>query len=377
MNGAVSVAYAGKVAAGILQSDPVQLNAAHALDRITADIKTNQGKWFFEPKNTVNGLYLWGGVGRGKSMLMELFVEGLPGNIKAQRVHFHAFMRDMHRRIHEWRQLSIKARRALPYFVRGAEDDPIPHLAKYVAQNYKILAFDEFHVTQIADAMLLSRLFTALFEADVIIVATSNRAPEDLYVNGLNRGLFLPFIDVLRAHCDIFALSSPTDYRLETLYGETVWHVAQGSTPAIMHAQWDTLTAGFDTAGQSLDVQGRTLTIPKLAGDVAWMTFDDLCGKPLGASDYLVLCDAVRVLFLADIPQLNPENRNEAARFVALVDVMYETQTILVGSAATLPDTLYLKGDGAFEFQRTISRLIEMQSQAYLEKLRVPKAQSL
>ncbi|MEM6948251.1 MAG: cell division protein ZapE, partial [Pseudomonadota bacterium] len=309
-----------------------------------------------------------GGGGAPNSMIRYLFfgLAPVPAGEK-RRVHFHEFMAGVHDKIGAWRGLSEAERRRSPWRVRGAGDDPIAPVAKEIAATGRLLCFDEFQVTQIADALILSRLFEALFAAGVTVVATSNREPSELYKNGINRELFTPFIALLQARCEVRELASDRDYRLEHLQGSPVWHTPLGAAAdAAMDAHWQALTLGAPPQAAGLTVKGRRLEVPRQAAGVARMTFEALCARPLGALDYLTLASSFHTLMLEAVPALGPEKRNEAARFVALIDALYEAKTKLIASASAAPEALYPKGDGAFEFERTVSRLQEMRSQSYL-----------
>ncbi len=293
------------------------------------------------------GLYLWGGVGRGKSMLMDLFVSQL-GDLARRRVHFHAFMQEIHAGMHEARK-------------RGVEDALAP-VADKVAAEVRLLAFDEMQITDITDAMIVGRLFERLMGAGVAIVTTSNRVPDDLYKDGLNRALFLPFIEMIKTRMVVHELESETDYRQHRLAGEQVWFSpADGASRAEMMRIWDELTGHDPGAPLTLKVKGREVVLPRAHNGVGWARFWDLCGQPLGPADYLALAEALRVLMLEDIPYLTVSNYNEAKRFVTLVDALYEAKVRLIASAASEPERLYTEGAGAFEFERTASRLREMQ----------------
>ena len=304
------------------------------------------------------GVYMWGGVGRGKSMLMDLFYENLDINRK-ERAHFHEFMLRVHDMIRAWRE--------------NDPGDPIPKVALDLAQDARCLCFDEMVVNNSADAMIMSRLFTGLVEQGVTIVTTSNRPPTDLYKDGLNREHFLPFIDLLNDRLDVISLNGPTDYRRERLGGVELWHVPNGeaATNALREAFFRLTDYSPDDAehvpSEELQVPGgRTLHVPKSLKGVAVFSFKRLCTEARGAQDYLCIARHFHSVILVGIPTLTKENRNEAARFVTLIDALYEYKVKLLAAADAKPDALYTKGDGSFEFERTASRLIEMQSDDYL-----------
>ncbi len=367
--------YAERLAAGKLAPDPAQAAAIERLDGLSKALSASHG--WFGGKARPKGLYIWGKVGRGKSMLMDLFFEAVTLKDK-KRVHFHDFMLETHAFIFEWRKMSATERRRHPAYVRDAGDDPIAPTAKRIADQARLLCFDEFHVMQIADAMILSRLFEHLFERDVAIVATSNRKPSDLYVNGINRELFLPFIRRLEEEVDVIELKSGRDFRLERLTAAPVYYAPLGAeADAAMDTAFARLTAGAAPSAESLDVQGRQLRINAQAMGVARFTFDELCKQPLGAADYLTLARHYPTILLDRVPQMGKDERNWAARFVTLIDALYESKTKLVMSAAAQPDTLYVAGDGAFEFERTTSRLHEMRSADYLAAERADPLEKL
>lgn len=328
-------------------------------------------RWSGGDKKLPRGLYIYGGVGRGKSMLMDLFYEIAPVKAK-KRVHFHEFMLDIHARLKEWRGLSGKERAARGG--RASEDDPIPPVARQIASEATLLCFDEMQVTDIADAMVLSRLFTELLESGVVVVATSNRPPEDLYKDGLNRQLFMPFIDRLKSDFEVVTLDGPTDYRYDRLKGVETYY-----TP-INQETTDKLSAAFfrltdrnvedrdKVPSEELMVQGRKIFVPKAARGVAVFSFKRLCANPVGAADYLTIARAYHTVIMVAIPQLSKEKRNEAKRFVTFIDALYEHGVKFLCSAAVSPDDLYPAGDGVFEFERTVSRLMEMQSEEYLHR---------
>ena len=306
------------------------------------------------------GLYVYGDVGRGKSMLMDLFFETAPVE-KKRRVHFHAFMIEVHKRLHDLRQRSKGTD-------KGAEE-LLPELADAVAEEAWLLCFDEFHVTDVADAMILGRLFTALFDLGVVVVATSNWPPDDLYKDGLNRQRFLPFIALLKERLDVLHLGGLRDYRLARLAGAKVYHYPAGAeTAAALARTWDDLTDGAVGAPDSLSVQGRQVPVPRTARGVAWFHFDGLCRQALGPADYLAIAGRFHTVILDGIPRLGPDQRNEAKRFMTLVDALYEHKVKLVAGAEAAADRLYTDGQHAFEFQRTVSRLMEMQAADYLAR---------
>ncbi|MEO0390319.1 MAG: cell division protein ZapE [Pseudomonadota bacterium] len=343
-----SHAYAAAIARGDLTEDPAQRAVLTEFDRmaqaLARPVKTG---WFAKAPAPVPGLYLWGGVGRGKSMLMDLFVDCL--EVPRRRVHFHAFMQEVHAAMHAARQRGV--------------DDAIAPVAADVAASVRLLAFDEMQITDITDAMIVGRLFEALFAAGVTVVTTSNRVPDDLYKDGLNRQLFLPFIALIQERMVVHEMISPTDYRQDRLAGAPVYFTPLGRVAREqMNDVWADLTSGAEETTLTLRVKGRDVDIAAFHSGVGRANFFDLCGKPLGAADYLAVADAVRVLMIDDVPQLGRSNFNEAKRFVTLIDTLYEAQVRLVMSAAARPEMLYLEGEGTFEFERTASRLREMQS---------------
>ena len=306
------------------------------------------------------GLYLYGGVGRGKSMLMDLFFAQVPVARK-RRVHFHAFMLEVHTQLHHWRQEKPK------------QVDLIPALAEQLAAQCTLICFDEFHVTNIADAMILGRLFSALFDHGVVMVATSNWAPNDLYKGGLQRDQFLPFIALLKEKLDVLELDGGRDYRMARLKDMTVYHYPLGDLSGLkMREAFARLTDNEPPIASHLMVQGRQIEILRQVsnahGRVAWFDFDELCAQPLGAADYLAIATHYDVVLLDHVPVLGADRRNEARRFMTLIDELYEHKVTTIVAAADKPDRLYLVGDGAFEFERTISRLNEMQSVDYLTR---------
>ena len=342
--------YAARVATGAIDPDPAQEAVLPELERIRRALAEPVKRGLFRrAPEPPKGLYLWGGVGRGKSMLMDLFAAASPA--PTRRVHFHAFMQEVH--------AGMAAARA------EGVDDAIRPVAAAVSDELRCLAFDEMQITDITDAMIVGRLFEQLFAAGVVVVATSNRPPDDLYKDGLNRALFLPFIDLLKERMVVHELAGATDYRQDRLAGSPVYFTPADATARRTVAEiWEGLTGG-DHAPLTLRVQGRDVVLPAFHNGVARARFHDLCGQPLGPADYLSIADAVRVLVLEDIPQLGRSNFNEARRFVTLVDALYEARVRLICTAAAEPEMLYIEGEGSFEFARTASRLREMMSHGW------------
>ena len=339
-------AYAAAVDSGQLKSDPAQLGALDDLERVRFGLANPVMRGFIRKRpEPVRGLYLWGGVGRGKSMLMDLLY-GLV-DVPKRREHFHAFMQWVHSEM-------AKAR------ANGVEDALAP-VADAIVKDVRFLAFDEMQITDITDAMIVGRLFEKLFEAGVTVVTTSNRVPDDLYKNGLNRQLFVPFIGLIKEQLEVRELVSPNDHRQGRLSGERVYFTPNSSDARqAIQAIWNDFV-GDTGAPLTLKVKGRDVVIPSFAKGVGRATFFDLCGHHLGPADYLAIAEAVRVLIIEDIPCLGRTNFNEAKRFVTLIDALYEAKVRLICSAAAEPEMLYLEGEGIFEFERTASRLREMQ----------------
>ena len=304
------------------------------------------------------GLYIFGGVGTGKSMLMDLFFASAPVERK-RRVHFHAFMQEVQDRLHAWRQDPANKDKA----------DPLPVIAGELAEEIWLLCFDEFHVVNIADAMILGRLFETLFAEGVVVVATSNWPPDRLYEGGLQRERFLPFIDLVKQRLDVLELDSGVDYRLQRLKDITVYHAPLGPrAEAELDKAFADLTEGAAATPDTLHYKGRVIPVPLAARGVARFSFAELCEKPLGPGDYLAIAGLFHTLVLSGVPTLSAEKRNEARRFMTLIDALYEHRVKLVVSAAAPPERLYPSGDGAVEFQRTVSRLQEMRSADYIAK---------
>jgi cell division protein ZapE len=298
------------------------------------------------------GLYLCGPVGRGKSMLMDLFFATVRV-VRKRRVHFHAFMLEVHDRIEQERREKTR--------------EPIAKVAADIAAEAALLCFDEFQVDNIADAMILERLFTALFDAGIVVVATSNHAPDELYEHGLHRDRFLPFIASLKRKLYVLELDSGRDYRLARLRGQQVYHYPLGEAAhQALKTTFAKLTDGAAGESTTLTVKGRLLTVPRAARNVAWFGFADLCAQPLAAADYLAIAERFAAVIVESIPRLAREQHNEARRFNILIDTLYEARTLLIASAEVPPEEIYTAGDGTFEFRRTVSRLIEMQSADYI-----------
>jgi len=359
--------YDALIASGELRADPDQRAAAERLARLQDEIEAPApspgifGKLFgSKAAETPRGVYLWGGVGRGKSMLMDLFVETL-GIAKKRRVHFHAFMLELDRHLGEAR--------------KAERQDPLMHVAQTMAPQVRCLAFDEMVVNNTADAAIMGRFFTALMEAGTVIVTTSNRPPRDLYKDGLNRALFVPFIELVEREMDVLSLNGPTDYRLDRIGDLATWHAPLGdaATAKVREAFFRLTDSDPDDAANvpsgELDLGGgRKLHVPKSLKGVGVFSFKKLCAENRGAADYLAVARAFHTVILVGIPRMGPENRNEAIRFTKLVDALYEHRVKLFVTAAAQPEELYQAGDGAFEFERTVSRLNEMQSEEYMAK---------
>lgn len=357
--------YRAAVKAGKVQDDPRQIAALNRLEVLRTELAgyVPAGAepprwlgWLKRDRRPVRpkGLYIHGSVGRGKSMVMDLFFTGAPVQ-KKRRVHFHAFMAEIHARLHILRREH-----------KDGLADPLAKVADEVAAQTWLLCFDEFVVNDIADAMILGRLFQALFDRGVVMVATSNFPPGMLYKDGLHRDRFEPFIALLEQTVDTLTLDGPRDYRRLRRLGEPVYFAPLGpDTSRALDAAFLDLTDEKRGQPDSLSVHGRTVPVPQAARGVARFNFDDLCAKPLGASDYLALAQKYHTVVLDHVPLLSPANHNEARRFITLIDALYEAKTKLIMGAEALPDALYPDGRGAFEFQRTASRLMEMQSEDY------------
>lgn len=381
-------AYQALLDTGELQPDPHQSKAISALARVEADLDDYPGvpssatqmrrwrlsrlfSWGDKAVDAPRGLYMWGGVGRGKSMLMDLFYDHAPIASK-RRVHFHEFMASVHDDIAAFRKMSPSER--IEFGAAAGSDDPIVPVARKIAASASLLCFDEMQVSDVATAGILGRLFTELHARGVVIVTTSNRPPKDLYKDGINRSIILPFIALLEAELTVLELNGPTDYRLDRMAGLTSYHVPNGvsATAALRDAFFRLTDHEVDDAStvpsEIIEVKGREIFVPKALRGVAVFSFKRLCGDALGAEDYLAIARKYHTIILVGVPKLSPENRNEAIRFITLIDALYEQKVKLFMAADALPQTLYKKGTGRFEFDRTVSRLMEMQSQDYLSK---------
>jgi cell division protein ZapE len=369
MPSAVKAAYEKRLAQGAIRADPAQAAALEALVRLEGDLASAQPagklrKLFRKAAEGQRGVYLVGPVGRGKSMLMDLFYEHAPEPSR-RRTHFHVFMGEIHRLIDAWRKSDAAGRKAR--FGQHKGDDPIPPVADVVAAEARLLCFDEFQVTDIADAMILGRLFEALFARGVTLVATSNRLPDQLYKDGINRQLFLPFIDMLKSRVEVVSVAGPHDYRLDRLRAAGTWFSPiDPDNERSYDRLWRDLLGPEDETGETLEVLGRKVTFPHAAGGLLRATFASLCGVALGPNDYLAVAERFHTVFLENVPRLTANRREEARRFVTLVDALYEARTKLIVLAEAEPTKLYVEGDGAFEFERTASRLQEMRSADWL-----------
>ncbi|MGE3302889.1 MAG: cell division protein ZapE [Hyphomonadaceae bacterium] len=348
--------FRARVASGALAADAGQTAVAARLDALAAALARWRPNGLFA-NQPPPGMYVWGAVGRGKSMLMDMFFAAAPVE-KKKRVHFHEFMLARHAFMRRAREARADG---------GEQDELIALTARETAEEARLLCLDELQVTDIADAMIVGRLFAQLFERRVVIVATGNRAPDDFYKNGLNRQLFLPFIALFKERLDIVELTAQRDYRLERLMAAPVYHAPLGpAADCAMDAAWAGLTHGANPLPAVFDVQGRRLEIPRATAGCARFTFAELCARPLGAADYLEIAEQFHTVLIDHIPALSPDRKEEAARFRVLIDALYEAKTKLVCSAAAEPGALYPDGAQSFEFERTASRLMEMRSEAYL-----------
>lgn len=364
---------AARRATGEVHADPVQERVVQKLQTIyeqlvaMADHPAPKPGFFARlgfghaapPPAGPRGLYIWGPVGRGKSMLMDLFFADVPMQ-KKRRVYFHEFMLEVQERLHRRRE-ELSAKGAPP------EADTIVPIAKQIASETRLLCFDEFQVTNIADAMILARLFEVLFDEGLTVIATSNRKPDDLYKDGLQRERFLPFIDLVKQRLDVMELGGDTDYRLDRLRNFDVYLTPLGAwATAKLDEAFRALSGGADGEPRVLRTQGRDVEIPRAAPGVAMAHFLDWCAKPMGAADFICIATNFHTVIVADIPRMGPDSKDKAVRFITMIDEFYERKVKFVCSAATAPTGLYVDGDGSFEFQRTVSRLMEMQSPEYL-----------
>ena len=361
----LQAAYDARLAAGEIRPDPAQAAGLAALLRLEADLAGAQPRGLFR-KSPVGqrGVYLWGPVGRGKSMLMDLFASVAPVE-KTRRTHFHVFMGEVHRLIDAWRKGDAAARKAR--FGQHKGDDPIPPVAEVVARDAMLFCFDEFQVTDIADAMILGRLFEALFARGVTLVATSNRQPDALYKDGINRQLFLPSIALLKEKLEVVSVAGRHDYRLDRLRAAGTWFSpADPDNRRSFDALWREMLGAEEESGATLEVLGRHITLPHASGGLVRASFASLCNVALGPNDYVALAQRFHTVFLDDVPMLTPDRKEAARRFVILIDALYEARTRLIVLAAGEPGALYPAGQGAFEFERTASRLQEMRSADWL-----------
>jgi cell division protein ZapE len=369
MASSVADRYVADVAAGRIERDDAQLAIVENMTRLEERIseyvsrKSSALDWLFASREQpIKGLYIYGDVGRGKTMLMDLFFDSSPVERK-RRAHFHEFMLDVQERIYLIRQ-KMK-------FGEHDGDDPIALVAEQLAAEAWLLCFDEFHVTDIADAMILGRLFARLFERDTVVVATANIPPDELYKDGLNRALFVPFIAMLDARMDVVRLAARTDFRLEKLAGQPIWYVPDDATAdAALDAAWRRLTGGNHGAARDLALKGRIVHVPRAFMGVARFSFHDLCEEPLAAADYLRIAREFHTIIVDHVPAMTYDNRNAAKRFIILIDTLYDMNVKLIASAAAPPEALYRADEGfeAREFKRTSSRLIEMGSRSYLAR---------
>lgn len=363
--GSTLAAYENLLSRGEIEPDSAQRDVvlrleqlAHALAEIPTKTRSLLPSWLVGSAGDTRpkGLYIYGGVGRGKTMLMDLFFANVSFDGK-RRLHFHEFMAEAHERIGRGRATT--------------DGDPIPFVARELASETQLLCLDEMQVNDIADAMILSRLFQNLFESGVVVVTTSNSQPQDLYKDGLNRNLFLPFVDLLTRYTGVVPLQAEKDFRLEKLAGRQLYfEPLDNDAVSGMERHWQRLSGSDIEENMDLDVKGRRLRVPAASMGVARFSFADLCAQPLGTHDYLHIAHAFHTVMIDNIPQLGPEKRNEARRFINLIDALYDNQICLIASAAVPPDELYSRGDGKEAFQRTVSRLMEMRSDAYVAKSR-------
>ena len=365
MSSRIRTAYDRRLKDKAIQPDPAQAATVDALSRLEKDLNR---RGLFGGVPEVRGVYLWGPPGRGKSMLMDLFFACAPEKRKV-RAHFHAFMARVHDLIRQWREGDRKTRKAVFGMHKG--DDPIAPVAALIASEARLLCFDELQVTDIADAMILGRLFEALFEKKVVLAVTSNREPGELYREGINRQLFTPFIDLIRQRCEVVETAGADDWRLFRMSVSRVWYSGTDVGREMgFETLWNQLKGEEPEEPTTLSVLGRDVVIDRTVGGMARATFADLCGTPLGPQDYLAVAQRFHTLFLEQLPVLDAGRHAEARRLVTLIDALYEAKTRLVVLAEGPPDAIYTAGDGSFEFARTLSRLNEMTGQAWLKATR-------
>ena len=350
MRKSIQAFYDEKITNKILTYDDSQANAITLLSKINEDLSKRNKRFFsaIKKSNLLKGVYLWGGVGRGKSMVMDLFFSCTPIK-KKRRVHFHAFMQEIHEEIFKVRKTGVR--------------DAIEPIAKYISKTTDLLCFDELQITDITDAMIIGRLFDRITNNGVFIVATSNRPPEDLYKDGLNRDLFVPFVDFVKRDFEVFEFTAGVDYRQIGLTSKRRFFSPINEKSKLeVDAIWESFLEG-PPSELKIQLKSRSVFIKKFINGVGRMEFKDLCNKPLGPADFLAIANSVRVLIIDNIPQLGREQNNQAKRFVTLIDVLYEQKVILIASAATIPEKIFEVGEGSFEFKRTASRIREMQSE--------------
>ncbi len=344
---------------GKLSDDEAQRRVVEHLQELYDELTSQEKRgWFtrlFKKPENPRSIYIWGDVGRGKSLLMDTFFDTVPLD-KKKRIHFHALMIKVHAQIHAFRKIE--------------DDTPLESAAKEISEKIELLCLDEFQVTDVADAMILSKLFTTLLEDNVTFVITSNRKPEDLYLGGLQREKFLDFVKLIYERMEVVELASPFDYRMKQIQAMQSVYLCplNAENEAILQKSFAQLIHSREPESQVIEVQGRELKVRESYGGIAKFTFAELCEKPLGAADYLAIAQIFHTVLLSGIPELSPEKRNEARRFVTFIDTIYDHNVKLICTAAASPDKLYAKGDGKFEFERTISRLNEMQSEQYLKR---------